>query len=104
MSRVVHIEDEEHLNRYLATDKPLIIKFSTRWCRPCKRIQPFFEELSKKYVGVAFLCVDAEDLSGHYLVDNVNRFPTFYIKNAGQSFQWEGSKSETLEENMLKFF
>ena len=32
------------------------------WCKPCKAIAPFFEELSNKYCAATFVSVDVDEL------------------------------------------
>lgn len=48
-----------------ADTKPWIIALllcSATWCKPCKAIAPFFEELSNKYCAATFVSVDVDDL------------------------------------------
>ncbi len=39
----------------------VILKLSADWCGPCKRISPFFHDLSKRYTDIEFIEVNVED-------------------------------------------
>ena len=52
-------------NTLVLTPKLWIIALllcSATWCKPCKAIAPFFEELSNKYCAATFVSVDVDDL------------------------------------------
>lgn len=60
-----------------------IIDVYATWCGPCKKISPYFEELSKKFENITFLKADIEevqDLEEKY--GEIRTIPTFlFIKN-----------------------
>jgi thioredoxin 1 len=39
----------------------VVLKLSADWCGPCKKIAPFFHDLSKKYTDIKFIEVNVED-------------------------------------------
>ena len=43
------------------TTQKTVLKLSADWCAPCKRIAPFFHDLSVKYPGIEFIEVNIED-------------------------------------------
>ena len=43
-------------------DKIIFIRFTANWCKPCKEIQPLFDELSRKHSSDAlFVDVDVDE-------------------------------------------
>ena len=36
-------------------DKPAIVDFYADWCRPCKMIEPYLDELAKEYAGKIYV-------------------------------------------------
>jgi len=43
------------------TNSPIVVDFTASWCKPCKKIAPFFEGLSKEYDGF-FVKVDVDEM------------------------------------------
>ncbi len=55
--------EKEHDLKDILLDAPCILKFTASWCKPCKKIEPLFEELSKtpEYGNVHFVSVDVDE-------------------------------------------
>lgn len=65
--------------------KLVVVDFHATWCGPCHAIAPFYEQLSRQYIGRArFLKVDvdaAEDVARHC---SVSAMPTFHMYVQGK--------------------
>ena len=59
MTNVKVVQDDSHFHTELASagSKLVAVDFTASWCGPCKRISPFFDELSSKYPNALFLKV-----------------------------------------------
>ena len=57
---VIHINTTDDYTR-VKNAKASIIKYSTKWCGPCKRIAPAFDNLSSRYPHILFASVDIEN-------------------------------------------
>jgi thioredoxin 1 len=44
----------------LDSTTPVIVDIAADWCTPCKFLHPILEVLSKEYLGVKFVTVDAD--------------------------------------------
>jgi len=71
------------LNEIPKTGK-VVIDFYAIWCGPCKKLGPFFGQLSLEFPDITFLKVntdDAEDLTKHF---DISALPTVLFINNGE--------------------
>ena len=59
MSAVKVLADDAQFQAELSSagSKLVVVDFTASWCGPCKRIAPFYDELSAKYSKAVFLKV-----------------------------------------------
>ena len=62
-----------------------IIDFYTTWCGPCKKFEPIFDEVKRKYPDITFKRLDAEDSANADLVERygVKAYPTIVKLDGG---------------------
>lgn len=78
------ISSLDNFHQLLRSNAEVIVKFSAKWCGPCKAIQPFFESLETKNPQIVFatcdcdLCPEISDLC------SVQSLPTFIKFKRGQ--------------------
>lgn len=69
----------------LASEVPVIVEFTAPWCKPCKAIEPWLEELERRHEGrllVARLDIDANlGVPGRY---GVLSLPTVMVFAGGE--------------------
>lgn len=77
---------EANQNWKFEGDKPVIVDFYADWCKPCKMVAPFLEELAVKYDGqveIYKVNVDMEqDIAAFYQISSIPTF--FFIDSKGQ--------------------
>jgi thioredoxin 1 len=64
-------------------DGKVVLDFFATWCGPCKRIAPFFEELSTKYETITFLKVDVDEAGELVDMFGISAMPTFVFLDKG---------------------
>ena len=98
-STVKELQSEEEFNNLLKQGDILLVKFTADWCKPCKVIQPFYEELSGRYAGEAdFITVDVDEYEAIASKYKVAMMPTFVaIQNDKVLGQMKGSGEPQLE-------
>ncbi len=69
----------------LNSQYPKIFYFTASWCGPCKKIKPYYDELSTEYPMIKFYKVDIDKhtkLASSFSVTSVPAF--FFMKNANE--------------------
>jgi thioredoxin 1 len=59
---VIDTTDATFAGDVLESDVPVVVEFTAPWCRPCRAIEPWLEELERRHEGrlvVARLDIDA---------------------------------------------
>lgn len=101
----------ENLNDYkdLVIDsgiknKLIIIDFTAKWCGPCQKIAPFFEELSNKedyLTKCSFYKVDVDEYQDISEYCGINSMPTFqFYFNGKKVDELIGANTKTLIEKI----
>ena len=64
MAAVKVVADDSQFQSELSSagSKLVVVDFTASWCGPCKRIAPFYDELSAKYSKAIFLKVSLIDV------------------------------------------
>lgn len=66
------------LEELLSSCDKVAILFTAKWCGPCKKIHPLFEELQCKYENIKFVEIDVDDKAYYKLSQHVDCIP--YVK------------------------
>jgi thioredoxin 1 len=61
----------------------LVVKFTAEWCRPCKDVQPVYQQLSEKYEHAHFVMVNVDELDEVAALHSVAVMPTFLVIQRG---------------------
>jgi len=80
---VINVKTLEEYNQYLNNNLYVVANFSASFCKPCKEISPFIEELIINYPNIKFLKIDIEDgseISDYYNISSIPYFK-FYKDN-----------------------
>jgi len=67
-------------------EKPIIIKFSAKWCGPCKAMVPIMEELQKEYENKIMIYeVDVDEELSLPMEFNIRSVPTLIFFPVGKN-------------------
>ena len=74
---VIQMTDDRFEEVVLKSELPVVVDFGATWCGPCKKVEPFIEELSEEYAGkvVAVKC-DVEECPGTAAKFGIMNIPT----------------------------
>lgn len=96
----IKIKSDRDLYDFLENkDKNIIIKFSASWCFPCKKIQPFFDNLAY-HKKDKFMCatVDIDNCKSASGKFSIITLPTFILFVKGKPYKTvKGANSVALK-------
>jgi thioredoxin 1 len=82
---VIDTTDATFARDVLDSEVPVVVEFTAPWCRPCRAIEPYLEELERRHEGrlrVARLDIDANlGVPGRY---GVLSLPTVMVFTGGE--------------------
>ena len=85
---IFHISSAEEYNEVIArtegNDIPVFIKFTAKWCGPCKAIEPLYVRLAQQFSKAIFLEVDVDAMSDLVMQLGITSMPTFWVIKNGQ--------------------
>jgi thiol-disulfide isomerase/thioredoxin len=79
-----------------------VLKFGAKWCKPCRDIAPFVEEMKVKYPLIDFVYYDADIDNEKFEEYKVKSLPTFIFLVDGVEVQREdkGNVKDMLESTL----
>lgn len=77
------IESMDEWTSVIEKHPVLVVKFTAEWCRPCKDVQPVYQQLSEKYEHAHFVEVDVDELDEVAALHAVAVMPTFLVIQQG---------------------
>ena len=99
---VIYVKSEREYDR-LVKKGFVIVDFNTVWCGPCKSYKPVYEKLAKKYPGITFLSVDAEEID-HPDCFDIKSVPTFkFFLNGELKRSFSGIDDERMEKYIQRY-
>jgi len=97
---VIHVRSASEYETMLdkAADKLVVVDFTAKWCGPCQRIAPIYDELSNKYRHTLFIKVDVDENQDIAMANNVEAMPSFvFLRHKKELTRVRGADPEGLE-------
>lgn len=106
---IIHIKtsssDEASILFDKITSQKAIIKYTAKWCGPCKMIAPVFEKYSDDpiYSSIIFAEVDIDELPDIVKWQHITSVPTFQaFCNHSAVDQFAGARKDSLKMLIMK--
>jgi thioredoxin 1 len=88
---------KEHFDSMLVKDKIVLIDFYAEWCGPCKKMTPYWEEISTEFGNtVNVIRINADDNKTLMKALNIDELPTLFVYKNG-ALTWKHSGYESKE-------
>ena len=79
---IINITDTTNYDSLFQEDSgPVVIRYTAKWCGPCKKIAEPYKNLSTEFEDIKFVCIDVDEFKD--LPDQVSSLPTFIFLNNG---------------------
>ena len=90
----------------LKTELPCVVDFYADWCRPCKMISPFLDELAEEYKGkVNFLKINVDEepeVANFYQIQSIPVM-MFCPKNGALKMEVGGVDKRTIDQRVKEY-
>ena len=73
------IQTKQDLQALIASEEPVIVKYTASWCPPCQAIAPVFEILAHENPTIHMVEVDVDSNRESAEAANVQSVPTFEL-------------------------
>jgi thiol-disulfide isomerase/thioredoxin len=98
---IINVETMEEYSQYLKSNRYVVANFSASFCKPCKDIYPFIEELALNNQHITFLKIDIENgykISDYYDIASIPYFK--FYKNEVEINSYCGTDKKIIQESI----
>jgi thioredoxin 1 len=96
---IINVKTLGEYSQILKNNRYVVANFSASFCKPCKEIAPFIEELVVSYPNITFLKIDIEDASDISDYHNITSIPFFkFYKNEIEITSYCGTDKRIIRE------
>ena len=93
------IRTNDEYSQYIKNNNYVVANFSASFCKPCKEISPFIEDLSVSYPTIRFLKIDIEEASEVSDYHNISSIPYFkFYRNEVEIASYCGTDKKIIQE------
>jgi thioredoxin 1 len=94
-SEALYLTDDMNWERIISQEKKTIVRFTAKWCKPCKAIEPYFQELAVSNRPHAnFLSIDVDDFGDLAALHGAVSIPLFVCFQQGKAIGQLGGKDK----------
>lgn len=102
-SNLIIISSPEKWNDCIENNKKklIVVKFSAKWCGPCKKIIPLYETTALNHPDIIFLSIDVDDADEIVSTCDINSVPTIQFIYNKKLLDSYSSADETMFKDYL---
>ena len=84
-----NITNRVEFKEYVKQHPVIIVKFTSDWCGPCKKVSPYIDKLMAKYYNINYLVVDVDegrDIASYLKLDLSQHLLAILIMETSMNF------------------
>ena len=100
---ILHIDEVNSFNKHFKTNNMVFVVFSASFCKPCKDIYPYIQEIADTNKDIVFIKVDIEngsEISDKFSIQSIPHFKFF--KNANEIGSFTGANNQSILDAITK--
>ena len=100
---VLHIDEVNSFDNYIKNNNMVVVVFSASFCKPCREIYPYVEEIADTNKDIVFIKVDIEngsEISGKFSIQSIPHFKFF--KNESEVGSFTGANNQSILDAIAK--
>jgi thioredoxin 1 len=100
---VLHIDEVNSFDNYIKNNNMVVVVFSASFCKPCREIYPYVEEIANTNKDIVFIKVDIEngsEISDKFSIQSIPHFKFF--KNGSEVGSFTGANNQSILDAIAK--
>ena len=98
---MIELKTLEELKEFIESNTKVAIDFFATWCGPCKKIAPYFEQLSTLFPAIRFAKVNCDNVDLDEF--RIQSLPTFiFFANGTECDRIIGANKDILNSTIAK--
>lgn len=100
---IILTNELQKYNDIIAKNEKVIVIFSASFCKPCKDIYPYIEELAEQNTDIVFVKIDIEKACDISEENNIHSIPHFkFFKHTNELISFSGANKQNLQDAIKK--
>lgn len=100
---IILTNDLQNYNDIINKNDKVIVVFSAGFCKPCKDIYPYIEELAEQNTNIVFIKVDIEEGCDISEQNNIQSIPHFkFFKSSNELISFSGANKQSLQDSIKR--
>jgi thioredoxin 1 len=83
MSDLIKVDDNSFNDEVLASDKPVLVKWTATFCGPCQRQTPILEKFAEQNTDIKVCVAECDDCPNMCSVFKIRSIPVLMLFNKG---------------------
>jgi thiol-disulfide isomerase/thioredoxin len=102
---IICLEPSQDFDEILTSYQYIVVKFTAKWCKPCQKLNPLWDQLARENTSIQFVTIDVdvhEQLAAEHGAIKLPYFITFKLGKKSQVlFSSDTDKIKDLVQSLI---